>query len=264
MEYTLIEYSWFFIIYAFLGWCIEVSFQALKKGIFINRGFLNGPVCPIYGFGMSILLYLLGPLSDKFILLFLASVVLTSLLELITGFILEKVFNNKWWDYSKCPLNLKGYICLSFSIFWGLGAVFMINIVHPFIASFISIFNNRTGNYLLVLLLLYLLADFIITVLAILKIHSRFRLLEEISKQLRLSSDKIGSGIYKGVNTSMQAVDKMHNRIQDSSLRSEATAIKDQEIRALKERYNKLIREKTFIHRRLEKAYPNIRKKLNK
>ncbi len=108
MEYSSINYLWFFIIYAFLGWWTEVAFQTVTKGKFINIGFLNGPVCPIYGFGMIILLYLLGSLTDKILLLFIGSVLFTSILEYITGFILEKVFNDKCWDYSDKPFNIKG------------------------------------------------------------------------------------------------------------------------------------------------------------
>ena len=83
---------WFFFIYAFLGWCTEVCFVALKTGTFVNRGFLNGPVCPIYGFGALVVLTALEPLRDHLLLLFLGSMALTSLLEYLTGLLLEKLF----------------------------------------------------------------------------------------------------------------------------------------------------------------------------
>ena len=102
---------WIFFIYAFLGWCTEVSYAALVTGTFVNRGFLNGPVCPIYGFGVVIVLTCLTPLAGSLPLLFLGSVVLTSALEWLTGFALEKLFHQRWWDYSDEPFNLSGYIC---------------------------------------------------------------------------------------------------------------------------------------------------------
>ena len=83
----LYQFLWIFFIYAFLGWCTEVSYAALNTGKFVNRGFLNGPVCPIYGFGVVIVLACLTPLKGNFVLLFLGSVVLTSALEWITGFL---------------------------------------------------------------------------------------------------------------------------------------------------------------------------------
>ena len=118
MPQNFYEVLWIFIIYAFIGWCAEVSYAAVNRGIFVNRGFLNGPYCPIYGCGVVIVVTVLMPLKDNLFLLFVGSVVLTSVLEYITGFLLEKVFHNKWWDYSNLPFNLHGYICLKFSIYW--------------------------------------------------------------------------------------------------------------------------------------------------
>lgn len=116
MPQNFYELVWIFIIYAFIGWCTEVSYAALDRGIFVNRGFLNGPYCPIYGCGVVIVVAALTPLKDNLLILFAGSFLLTSILEYITGFILEKVFHNKWWDYSNKPFNLHGYVCLKFSI----------------------------------------------------------------------------------------------------------------------------------------------------
>ena len=100
------------------GWCTEVSYAALDRGIFVNRGFLNGPYCPIYGCGVVIVVAVLTPLKDNLLILFIGSFLLTSILEYITGYLLEKVFHNQWWDYSDKPFNIHGYVCLKFSIYW--------------------------------------------------------------------------------------------------------------------------------------------------
>ena len=264
MEYLVLEYIWFFIIYAFLGWCVEVAFHVVTSGQFINRGFLNGPVCPIYGFGMIILIFSLGSLVDNFILLFLGSFLLTSILEFITGFILKKVFNDKWWDYTEVPFNIKGYVCLSFSIAWGLGAVFMLNIIHPPINNFVSILNNKIGNILLVLLLAAFIADFIITVLGIMKIKKRLLILDEIGEKLRAYSDDIGENIYKGMTLAIKTKDNVHHKLEDSKPEIEiALAQKKEHIAQLKAKYERLLKDKNFVHRRLEKAFPNIKKKLS-
>ena len=102
----LYHFVWLFFIYAFLGWCTEVSYAALVTGKFVNRGFLNGPVCPVYGFGAVIILAALTPLADNLLLLFLGSMALASALEWLTGFALEKLFHQRWWDYSDQPFNL--------------------------------------------------------------------------------------------------------------------------------------------------------------
>ena len=93
---TIYEIAWYFFIYAFLGWCTEVSFFAVKKGKFVNRGFLNGPVCPVYGFGLVAVIAALTPLKDNLLLLFLGSVLITSALEFLTGWALEKIFHTRW------------------------------------------------------------------------------------------------------------------------------------------------------------------------
>lgn len=95
--YTL---CWVFLIYGFLGWCCEVIFAGVNQGKFVNRGFLNGPICPIYGCGMLLVLLILWPLRHRLLLLFIGSVALCTLLEYIVGFLLEKLFHQKWWDYS--------------------------------------------------------------------------------------------------------------------------------------------------------------------
>ena len=108
--HTVYEYIWYLLIYACLGWCAEVAFAAVKTGKFVNRGFLNGPVCPIYGFGVCLVVFCLGPVQGNLVFLFLGAVVLTSAIEYATGYVLEKVYHEHWWDYSKRPLNIKGYI----------------------------------------------------------------------------------------------------------------------------------------------------------
>ena len=120
VPYSWFQILWYFYIYGFLGWCSEVAFAAVAHGKFVNRGFVNGPICSIYGFGVMSVLLVLGPLKSSLWLLFGGSVLFTSAIEYLTGWVLEKVFHDKWWDYSKRPLNIKGYVCLEFSVLWGL------------------------------------------------------------------------------------------------------------------------------------------------
>ena len=145
MPQNFYELVWIFIIYAFLGWCTEVSYAALDRGIFVNRGFLNGPYCPIYGFGVVIVVTILTPLQDNLLLLFFGSFLLTSVLEYITGFLLEKVFHDRWWDYSNKPFNIHGYVCLKFSIYWGLACTFIMKVIHPIIYRGITWIPHTLG-----------------------------------------------------------------------------------------------------------------------
>ena len=113
----------FFLIYSCLGWCVEVVYAAATTGQLVNRGFLNGPVCPIYGFGMILVLFFLTPLEDNLLLLYLGGVILPSALELVGGWALYKLYRTRWWDYTDKPFNIGGYVCLEFSLMWGVGAM---------------------------------------------------------------------------------------------------------------------------------------------
>ena len=111
--FSLYQILAFFLIYSCLGWCLEVIYAAVSTGQLVNRGFLNGPVCPIYGFGMIIVLFTLSPLADNLLLLYIGGVILPSVLELAGGWALYKLYHTRWWDYSDFPFNIGGYICWS-------------------------------------------------------------------------------------------------------------------------------------------------------
>ena len=157
-------FLWIFFIYSFLGWCLEVCFFALNTGKFVNRGFLNGPVCPIYGFGVVIVVLCLTPLMENTLLLFLGSVLLTSLLELGVGFALEKLFHQRWWDYTNEPFNLGGYICLRFSLAWGLACLLVMEIIHPSVLWLIRHIPHTLGLVLLACFVSVMAVDLTATV----------------------------------------------------------------------------------------------------
>ena len=153
----------FFLIYSCLGWCLEVVYAAATTGQLVNRGFLNGPVCPIYGFGMILVLFFLTPLEDSLLLLYLGGVLLPSALELVGGWVLYKLYRTRWWDYSDMPFNIGGYICLEFSLLWGVGALLMVKAVHPAIAALVDIVPPLVGFILMCLLYAVYAADVVAT-----------------------------------------------------------------------------------------------------
>lgn len=184
-----------FFIYAFLGWCTEVSYAALVSGRFVNRGFLNGPVCPIYGLGVILVLALLEPLKGNKLLLFFASMLITSLLELITGFVLEKIFHQHWWDYSNEPFNLGGYICLRFSIAWGLACTFVVYLVHPTVQLFIRLIPHTLGIIILCLLCALLCLDLIATVRTITRMNRQLSQIDELAGKIKDLSNELGENL---------------------------------------------------------------------
>lgn len=186
---------WIFFLYAFLGWCTEVSYAALRTGKFVNRGFLNGPVCPIYGCGVVVVLAGLEPLKGNFVLLFLGSVVLTSALEWATGFVLEKLFRQRWWDYSDKPFNLGGYICLEFSVMWGLACLFVVDILHPSIEFFIRLIPHTLGWVLLGLFSAAMAVDLAATVRTIAKINRQLDQIDQLARRLKTASNEFGENL---------------------------------------------------------------------
>ncbi len=253
MPQNLYQAAWIFLIYAFLGWCSEVAFAAVNKGKFVNRGFLNGPVCPIYGFGMLIVVTALWGLKGNLILLFLGSAALTTALEFVTGFVLEKFFHDKWWDYSDMPFNIKGYICLKFTVLWGLAATFIVGAVHRFVYMLIVKMPAVPGIILLSVFAAAFITDFVITVTELAKMPKKLGALLEAEKALRAISDKIGENIS---DTTIAAKEKgseiaVENKPKINELKAEYEK-KKQEFSAAFEKRN-------FVHRRIVKAFPNLK-----
>lgn len=232
------EIIWLFFIYAFLGWCTEVVYAGVNRGIFVNRGFLNGPLCPIYGFGVMTVLLCLLPLRENLLLLFVGSVVLTSLLELITGFIMEKLFNQRWWDYSDEPFNIGGYICLKFSLLWGLACVLVVDVIHRLVAHLLVFVPDRFSMPFLVVFCAIFITDIVVTVATVAKLNQRLQQIDDVSRALRLVSNAIGNVAADG----SIAISEANEKIRED----------------LKAKHEELIASVHKEQKRLLYAFPNI------
>ena len=209
MDYTVYELAWLFLIYAFLGWCVEVSFVAVTLGQVVNRGFLNGPVCPIYGVGMLGVLLLLEPIADSLTLLFFGGMLLCTAVELVGGWILEKVFHTRWWDYTDQPFNLGGYVCLGFSIMWGLAVTFVVRLIHPVIFSVVSWLPHTLGLAVLIVLWILFITDFIITLITIIGLKKKLGELERVAKALHAAGDAISDRLGSSALAADAKLDEM-------------------------------------------------------
>ncbi len=269
MPQNFYELVWIFIVYAFIGWCTEVSYATLDTGKFVNRGFMNGPYCPIYGVGVIIVVGILTPLQDRLLILFVGSFFLTSVLEFVTGFVLEKVFHNKWWDYSEFPFNIKGYVCLKFSILWGLGCTFIVKVVHPIIYDVILWIPHMLGVILISVIMAVFFADLAITVATILKFNQRLKVMDEIAASIHRLSDEIGENIYEGVSgvlekseefqdSHAELMDKWNERKENMREIPTLLEAKKRERAELMEKYEKLFEEKSVGFKRLIKAFPDM------
>ena len=260
MTYYDILFSFF--IYGFLGWCSEVAFAAFKQHSFVNRGFLNGPICPIYGIGVTVVVASLQPYVGNLILLYITSTILVTFLEWLTGFLLEKMFHHRWWDYSEMPLNIGGYVCPLFSAIWGVACVLIVKLIYPF--------TDKLGKFLLVLLSIALIVDICITVQGILKFNKRLALMEDIAKELRNISDQIGENIYDSMMDGLEAQDRLKARADvirekvDEARQENADEVKarmdslKQRAEELRSKYEKMAKLPTFTSRRILRAFPKM------
>lgn len=284
---------WLFFIYAFLGWCTEVSYAALKSGRFVNRGFLNGPVCPVYGCGAVIVLWVLEPLRGNLLLLFLGSVALTSLLEWLTGVVLERLFHQRWWDYSQEPFNLNGYICLRFSIAWGLACLFVVKLVHPSVLWCIRTIPHPVGVGLLILFSVTMAVDLAATVRTIARINRQLSQLDELAAGIKEMSNELGENLADRVLDAVEIGDGLRADLQEelddlrevlaahrAELQDGLEEVRDslaqrrfqlqmdqaewleqreRELRALRARLDEVRQSRIFGQRRLLRAFPGMR-----
>ena len=205
----------YFFVYGFLGWCTEVAFAAWKEHRFVNRGFLNGPICPVYGIGVTLVVHFLSPYRSNLIILYITSTILVTALEWLTGFILERVFHNKWWDYSNMPLNLNGYVCLLFSLIWGVACVLIVDFIHPVLHKLLLYIPVIVGVIILIILGIGMFADLYVTASGILKMNKRLAAMQEIADELHEISDKIGENIYKNTIAAMETQDAIKDSVTE-------------------------------------------------
>ncbi len=174
-----------FYIYSVLGWAAESLYCSFFQRRWINRGFLAGPVCPIYGFGAVFVLVLLQPLQPWPIWVFLLGMVITSVLEYATSVILEKLFHTRWWDYSRFRLNLNGRICLLNSTLFGLLCLVVVYGIQPLLMKALNAVSEPVLIASTLLFTVLFVIDLIRTVSALLRRNKEFAELQEYAQQLR-------------------------------------------------------------------------------
>jgi uncharacterized membrane protein len=254
----------FFFIYGFIGWSLEVCYHAIETGKWSNRGFLNGAICPIYGIGVVTILYLLEPVSDFGPLLFVGGVVLCSAIELLTGYVMEKIFHQRWWDYSNERFNLKGYICLKFSLYWGIGVVFIVKLVHPSIQGVVDWIPYDVGAVILIATLMILAVDAVDTFRTIIGINRELETIHEAAAVIRKVSDGISERLFEGTIKAVEEKEELGQKLQSNKEEAElqmALGRAELETKAseLKELAEDMARKFRRGQKRMLRAFPNMR-----
>lgn len=246
IELSLYQMFHIFIFWAFIGWCIEVCYMTLETGEYQNRGFLNMPICPIYGFGVIMVTVFFRPLSHTFFPLFFATGFLCTIFELLVGLGMEKLFGTRWWDYSHERFNFRGYICLKVSILWGLGCVLVIRVAEPAVEKVVDMMPVRLGLALIVIWSVLIVIDLISSICTVNKLNNRLKQIDEISGLMLHSAVKIGGKLSK---ETLEVKEKY-----DSLARAA-----DAKTQSVKLQYEKLVNLRDRSVERLLKAFPNMR-----
>lgn len=175
---TATKLIWYFSVYSVLGWMCEVVYCSAAQKKLVRRGFLAGPYCPIYGFGAVAVLALISPLAQRLSgipAVFLLAVFITSALEYLTSFLMEKIFSMRWWDYSHMKFNIKGRICLLNSVLFGLLSLFLLYVLHPIVSGFVGGLSVGTLKGLSSLFVAVFLIDLLTTLNDVYKLNEKLR-----------------------------------------------------------------------------------------
>ena len=214
LPYPFIDSYLMFFIYSFVGWVIEVIYYGITEGKFINRGFLAGPLCPVYGLGFYAAIWFFEPFKDNFLILFFGMATACTIVELIAGLILYHAFHMRWWDYSDYKLNIGGYICLRFFIYWGIAASLGMYVLHPTVKWIIAHINYPIRIGILIFFTVILVIDLVTTIITIIGFKKKFAAMEKVVSGTKAVSDKIGSQIYGAVDTIVTVSEPTRNHYE--------------------------------------------------
>ena len=203
MTYTLEDFMWIFYIYSFAGWCAGVAANAMRRKRFINTGFLNLPLCPVYGTIGIVFSIFLPELEDHWFFLALGGSVLAAVVIVVTGVILEHVFGRKWWDYSKTRFQFQGYLNYQHLLGFAVGAVLCTKVLNPLLLDLVHRIQEAAEDVLLLLLGLLFLADMVCCGAAVLSLHRTVRMMR-FTGRVQEFTDDFGNALTRHVQRRME------------------------------------------------------------
>ncbi len=245
-------YTWLllFFAYSLIGWCCEVVYCSLLDHRFVNRGFLSGPICPIYGAGALAVIALLTPVAAYIPLVFLCGMVVTSAIEYLTSWGMEKLFHARWWDYSDRKWNWNGRICLGNSCLFGLLSLVLMYGIHPLLLKLLGRLPPPITSLLATVLLIVLVVDLCTTVQSVLNLNQR---LERMRRTLTELKQRLGEGEWTAEYPSLEKLQHWREHLKTNS--GEKKALGEHLLADLQA----LRQENGYHHRRLLRAFPRWR-----
>ena len=260
--FSFSEIALLFFIYSFLGWCVEVAFVAVTAGKVTNRGFLNGPVCPIYGCGMIGVLLALLPVEKNIWLLFLGGMVICSAVELFGGWILDKIFHMRWWDYSDEKFNIGGYVCLAFSFMWGMAVVFAVKFVHHPIMAVVKKIPFQIQVIIVVVCGVVFVVDMIVTLKNLIGINKSLGQLDKLAESLHTVGDQlkdvVGNSAITVAEKAEEGMEILDEKTADS--RERIAGVREESAERIAKQLKELEEKRDAIMESLQK---NVKHRLN-
>lgn len=244
MEINFFGILSYFVIYSFLGWCLESVFRSICEKKIINTGFLFGPVCPIYGVGAILMVLIMGKLQGNIVAIFFYSLVVLTIWEYVVGVFLEKTFKTKYWDYSNHKINFQGRICLTNSLCWGLLGVAFINYINPFICDIINKLDINIFRIVIYTSLMIILTDMIISIIKVKNINNTWKKVQELNEEIKEKLKEIKENTQNKKHEKTKVTENVQLVVDD-----------------LKKKRNRIIRKLYRYVFRLKKAFPAINTK---
>ncbi len=260
---------WFFI-YSFLGWVMETCYASILDRKFVNRGFVNGPVCTIYGVGALSVYFILKPFENSILILFILGIIVPSILEYFTGWLMEVIFKTTWWDYSNYRFNIKGRICLYNSILWGLLTVALFQVMQPFVNFIVSLYSISTGKNLAIIAVVTYLADYGTTSYYAMNLKVKLNNMSDIMDEFvsytqlsRVYETKEEIIEYLESSKPVEFINEIKEKL-GQSIQTNKENYKEKVLEKfiiLNDKYDSLKSKSNIIHDRLLKAFPTLKVK---
>ncbi|MDU6306709.1 MAG: hypothetical protein E6579_08630 [Clostridium sp.] len=230
---TFVTLTLFFSVYSMLGWLCESIYCSIPQKRWINRGFLNGPFCPVYGFGALLILAVLSPLLGVFefplelIVLFFTATLLTSVLEYVTSVLLEKLFHTSWWDYSNHKYQIHGRVCLMNSLLFGVMSTLVLEVLHPLISSLLTAIPRIVSFPLAGGLFVYFILDGTVTTIGILRMNGKLAQLQTILDEIRERTTAVAETNLAGLEHSLDELRDKADEFKSETLLSLRQALEE-------------------------------------
>ncbi|MDO5755715.1 MAG: hypothetical protein Q4P28_05720 [Tissierellia bacterium] len=244
-----------FFIYAFIGYCWEVLWVSANEGHLVNRGFLHGPILPIYGIGMVSILIFTFPFRHQIIPLFFAGMAAATLLELVTGIFMEKVFGVKLWDYHNRPYNYKGYICLRSSIFWGIMSTIFVHWINVGMDEFLREHRSPYSDWITIFAIGVFLIDVSVSIAEAIHLKQLLEVKDQWEDYGKEIQKKIDEKYRPRIRKALNEIKEVDIRKDLKSLRDDRRVYLEQVITNLSEERRQ--REKNLYQAMLKKVEEN-------